>query len=67
MKEIAHSLGFETTDYFFRLFRQKPGSPLPSSGKRTSGEDLRKDNHELKDVLICHQKQACQSNIFFHP
>ena len=25
MKEIAHSLGFETTDYFFRLFRQKTG------------------------------------------
>jgi len=25
LKEIAHSLGFETTDYFFRLFRQKTG------------------------------------------
>jgi len=25
LKEIAHILGFETTDYFFRLFRQKTG------------------------------------------
>lgn len=25
LKEIAHNLGFETADYFFRLFRQKTG------------------------------------------
>ncbi|HAZ04287.1 MAG: hypothetical protein A2W90_23090 [Bacteroidetes bacterium GWF2_42_66] len=24
-KELAHELGFESTDYFFRLFRQKTG------------------------------------------